>query len=64
MSSDAHMSSDDDRPLGSLQNGHKANQAAVRQNGHANEETSDSPMSEDEDMPLVRVPLSMYCVHC
>lgn len=64
MSSDSYMSSDDDRPLGSIQNGHKASQAGVSQNGHAKEEASDSPMSEDEDMPLVRVPLSMCCVHC
>ncbi|OJA11705.1 hypothetical protein AZE42_02095 [Rhizopogon vesiculosus] len=49
------MSSDDDRPLGSLQNGHKVSPAGVRQNGHPKEEASDSPMSEDEDMPLSQV---------
>ena len=65
MSSDAYLSSGDDQPLGFLQNGHKGNEAGLSQNGHAKEEASDSPMSEDEDMPLVRVPLnSLRCVHC
>ena len=64
MSSDTYMSSDDDRPLGTLQNGGKASQAEVSVNGYVKEEASDSPMSEDDDMPLVRVPLSICCVHC
>lgn len=63
MSSDAYMSSDDDRPLGSLQNDGKANVGRGSANVYANGEASDSPMSEDEDMPLVRVPLSICCVH-
>lgn len=63
MSSDAYMSSDDDRPLGDFQNDDKANTGRGGANVYAKEEASDSPMSEDEDMPLVRVPLSVYCVH-
>ncbi|KAG1767000.1 DNA topoisomerase I [Suillus occidentalis] len=55
MSSDAYMSSDDDRPLGSLQNDGKANVGRGSANGYAKGEASDSPMSEDEDMPLSQV---------
>lgn len=63
MSSDAYMSSDDDRPLGDFRNDVKANPGRGTANGYTKEEASDSPMSEDEDMPLVRVPLSVCCMH-
>ncbi|KAG1900662.1 DNA topoisomerase I [Suillus fuscotomentosus] len=55
MSSDAYMSSDDDRPLGDFQNDGKANTGRGGANVYAKEEASDSPMSEDEDMPLSQV---------
>ncbi len=62
MSSDSGAMSDDDRPLGA-----NAASYGAGTNGHVNGYTNgngvpDSPMSEDEDMPLVSGLVICNCV--